>query len=278
MSLILVTGATGFVGGHVVEKLEAEGRNVEAVGRPDPRQISPGTDCVVHCAARAHVLAEESADPLAAFRMANRDLTLQLAQTAATAGVRRFVFLSSIGVNGSETRGTPFRHDDPPAPHSAYAIAKWEAEQGLALIAEETGLEVVIIRAPLVLGREPKGNLGTLLGAMRRGAMLPLGLVRSNRRDLVSLDTLASLISVLIDHPAAPGGTFLVSDGITRSTRDIVEELGRIHGVKPRFLPVPAGLLGAGLRLIGRHSLASQLLGDLEVDIAHTTETLGWRP
>ncbi len=273
--MILVTGATGFVGQALVARLSNAGREVVAVGRPAPEAIPDGCDTIVHCAARAHVLREDASDPLAVFRVANRDLTLALARAA---GVRRFVFLSSIGVNGTETHGTPFRHDDPPAPHSPYAVAKWEAEQGLAEIGRETGLEVVVIRAPLVIGRDPKGNLGSLVAALRRRVPLPLGSVTQNRRDLASLDTLTGLIVRCIDASEAVGQTFLVSDGRTRSTREIFEELASLHGLRPRLLPVPPALLSAGLKLAGRASLASQLLGDLEVDIGHTVRTLGWRP
>jgi nucleoside-diphosphate-sugar epimerase len=295
--VVLVTGASGFVGRAVVAGLLSEGRSVRAAQRSgaaiagatavsmgsleeaqDWSALVSGVDCIIHCAARAHVLNEAEADPLAQFRKVNTKATLALAAAAAKGGVRRFIFLSSIGVNAGETFGTPFRHDDPPRPHSDYAIAKAEAETGLGAIAEKTGLEVVIIRPPLILGPNPKGNLGMLAKAISRGIPLPLGSVTSNKRDLVSLDTLYSLISACIDHPAAPGQVFLVADGVTRSTRAIVEEVA-VHAAKAaRIVPIPARLLAIALKTIGRTSLASQLLGDLEVDISHTRRTLGWVP
>jgi nucleoside-diphosphate-sugar epimerase len=244
----------------------------------DWSKIVSDMDFIVHCAARAHVLKEEAADPLAAFRAVNRDSTLALAEAAAAAGVRRFIFLSSIGVNGNETTGRAFRHDDPPAPHSDYAVAKWEAEQGLKEIAARTGLEVVIIRPPLVIGPNPKGNLGSLLNAVRRGIPLPLGRATRNRRDLVSLSTLTSLIGRCINHPAAAGQVFLVSDDKTLSTREIIASLASMHNLSARFLPVPVRVLSIALKLLGRKSLASQLLGDLEIDMGHTMQSLDWKP
>jgi nucleoside-diphosphate-sugar epimerase len=296
---ILVTGANGFVGRAIVDRLVADGRSVRAaVRRPEgdmPEGVAEvamadlgaaqdwpalltGVDCIVHCAARAHILKDDAADPLALFRQVNTQATLDMARAAAASGVRRFVFVSSIGVNGGETKGRAFRHDDAPHPHSDYAIAKQEAEEGLTLISREAGLEVVIIRPPLVLGQDAKGNLGLLAKVVRKGLPLPLGSVTGNRRDLVSLDTLASLVSTCIDHPAAAGETFLVSDGVSLSTRQIVDKIGGFVGFRPRFLPMPKAFLGLGLKIIGRGGLASQLLGDLEVDIGHTRKTLGWAP
>jgi nucleoside-diphosphate-sugar epimerase len=295
--VVLVTGASGFVGRAVAAQLVSEGRTVRAAQRrsetvagadtvvmgelgeaQDWSSLVAGVDCIIHCAARAHVMTEEAADPLTLFRKVNTQATLDLATAAAKAGVRRFVFLSSIGVNGGETHGTPFRHDDVPRPHSDYAVAKAEAERGLLTIAQESGLEVVIIRPPLVLGPDAKGNLGMLARAIVKGLPLPLGSVTRNKRDLVSLDTLCGLISLCIDHPEAPGHVFLASDGVNRSTRMIVEEVARNSGNRARFLPIPLSLLAIGLKMIGRTSLASQLLGDLEVDISHTRATLGWAP
>ncbi len=294
-----MTGANGFVGRAIVDRLVADGRSVRAaVRRPkgdmpegvaevamadlgvtqDWRALLTGVDCIVHCAARAHVLKDDAADPLALFRQVNTQATLDMARAAASAGVRRLVFISSIGVNGGETKGRAFRHDDVPHPHSDYAVAKHEAEDGLTLISRETGLEVVILRPPLVLGPDAKGNLGLLAKVVRKGLPLPLGSVTRNRRDLVLLDTLASLISTCVDHPAAAGETFLVSDGVPLSTRQIVDKIGSFIGRKPRFLPMPQALLGLAFKIIGRGGLASQLLGDLEVDIGHTRKTLGWAP
>lgn len=291
---ILVTGANGFVGRAIVQRLVADGLSVRAaVRRPKGNEeiaiadlgaaqdwpaLLTGVDCIVHCAARAHVLKDDAADPLALFRRVNTHATLDIARAAAGAGVRRFIFISSIGVNGGETKGRAFRHDDAPEPHSDYAVAKLEAEEGLAVISGDTALEVVIIRPPLVMGQDAKGNLGRLAKAVQKGLPLPLGSVTRNRRDLVSLDTISSLVSICISHPSAAGETFLVSDGAPLSTRQIVEKIGGLVGRKPHFLPVPRAFLCLGLRIVGRGSFASQLLGDLEVDIGHTRKTLGWVP
>ena len=291
---ILVTGATGFLGRAVVDHLIERGRSVRAAVRRDPgpgavavgdlsaatdwSAALAGVDTVVHCAARAHVLKETAADPLSQFRAVNRDATVALALQAAAAGVRRFVFISSIGVNGAETRGTPFRHDDTPQPHSPYAVSKSEAEGDLHKVSHETGLEVVIIRPPLITGPEPKGNLATLNRVIAKGLPLPFGLVTKNRRDLVSRETLCSLIDVVIDAPAAAGQTFLVSDGAPISTRVLLERMAAAQGRSVSLLPVPPALLALPLKLLGKGAMASQLFGDLEVDIAHTRQTLGWAP
>jgi nucleoside-diphosphate-sugar epimerase len=291
---ILVTGATGFLGRAVVEHLIARGRGVRASVRRDPgpgavavgdlsadtdwSAALAGVDTIVHCAARAHVLKETAAEPLAQFRAVNTEGTVALAQQAVAAGVRRFVFISSIGVNGSETHGPPFRHDDPPHPHSPYAVSKYEAEVGLHAIAAQTGLQVVVIRPPLITGPDPKGNLATLNRAIARGLPLPFGLVTKNKRDLVSRDTLCGLIDAVIDPPAAAGQTFLVSDGAPISTRVLLERMAAAQGRSITLLPVPPALLALPLKLLGKGAMASQLFGDLEVDIAHARQTLGWAP
>lgn len=297
--VVLVTGATGFLGRTVVEHLAGSGHTVRAAVRRDPGDGSAGVDvtgigdlsadtdwsaalvgvdAVVHCAARAHVLKETAADPLAQFRAVNTAATLALARQAAAAGVRRLVFISSIGVNGSQTNGQPFRHDDPPQPHSPYAVSKHEAEQGLHAIAAETGLEVVILRPPLITGADPKGNLGTLNRVIARGLPLPFGMATANRRDLVSCETLCRLVETVLDHPAAAGQTFLVSDGAAISTRVLLERMATDQGRKLTLLPVPPALLALPLRLAGKGAMAAQLFGDLELDIAHTRHTLGWAP
>ena len=294
-----MTGATGFLGRALVERLARDGYPVRAAVRRDPGGLPAGVipvvvgdlsgtsdwsaaltgvDCVVHCAARAHVLRETAADPLAEFRRVNTEGAIALGRQAAEAGVRRLVFISSIGVNGAETHGRPFSAADEPAPHSPYAVSKLEAEQGLAALAARTALEVVIIRPPLVAGPDPKGNLGTLRRVIRRGLPLPFGLVTRNRRDLVSRDVLCDLIETCLDHPAAAGRTFLVSDGRPVSTRALLETLAAAEGRKARLLPAPPALLSLLLGLLGKTSLRSQLLGDLEVDIAPTREALGWSP
>jgi nucleoside-diphosphate-sugar epimerase len=236
-----------------------------------------GVDVIVHAAARTHILGPMAEDD-GAFRRTNVDLTLAIARGAAAAGVRRFIYLSSAHVNGTRTIDAPFRANDRPRPANAYARSKWCAEQELTAIARETGLEVVTIRPPLVIGREPKGNLGNLVAAIRRGLPLPLGAVTRNRRDLVSLNTLADLVAKTIDHPAAPGVPLMVSDGHALSTRGIIQRLAALHGLAPRLVPIPPALLGATLGLLGRKRLSMQLLGDLEIDISETCRRLDWQP
>ncbi|WP_420479193.1 NAD-dependent epimerase/dehydratase family protein [Brevundimonas sp. FT23028] len=296
---VLVTGATGFLGGAVVRELASRGVPVRAAVRQDPGgwpegvdvamigDLGPGTDwsaaldgvdAVVHCAGRAHVLSETAADPLTAFRHTNTEGTLNLARAAAAAGVRRLVFISSIGVNGRETSGAPFTAQDAPQPHSPYAVSKLEAETGLAALARDSGLEVVTIRPPLITGPGARGNLGTLTRWIGKGLPLPLGAVDGNRRDLVSRERLVDLIALCLTHEAAAGQTFLVSDGQAVSTRRILLDLAASLGRPARLLPVPAALLELAFRVTGRSALRSQLLGDLEIDITHTRDTLGWRP
>ncbi|MBX9881058.1 MAG: NAD-dependent epimerase/dehydratase family protein [Sphingomonas sp.] len=281
---LLVTGAAGFVGAAVCRLARQAGRDVREATRASVGEIGPdtdwgaaleGVDAVIHCAARAHVLADTADDPMAVFRSVNRDGTLALARAAVAAGVRRMVFVSSIGVNGARTQGRPFRADDEPAPHSPYAVAKFEAEQGLAKL---DGIETVIVRPPLVIGPGAKGNIGLIAGLLRRGIPLPFGAITGNRRDLVSLEVLAKFLLLVADHPNAAGKTFLVSDGITRSTADLVRAVAAAEGHPARLLPIPAAALDLALRLTGRTAMREQLLGDLEVDIGATRSELDWTP
>ncbi len=296
---ILVTGASGFLGGAVANRLCQEGHAVTAAlrtgcaalpscvarrivdgvfGRTDWTAALSGQQVVIHCAGRAHVMKDTEADPLAAFRTVNLDGTLNLARQSIAAGVKRFVFISSIGVNGVQSAlGNPFSEIDKPNPHNAYSISKWEAEQGLLRVAEGTGLEVVIIRPPLVYGPHAPGNFGSLVSWLRRGVPLPLGAIH-NRRSMVALDNLVDLIVTCIDHPAAANQTFLVSDGEDLSTTQLLQRLGRALGKPARLLPVPATLLKAGAALVGKPAIAQRLCGSLQVDISKTQQLLGWAP
>jgi nucleoside-diphosphate-sugar epimerase len=233
-----------------------------------------GVDIVVHLAARVHVMRDSATDPLAEFRRVNVAGTERLALAAATAGVRRFVFLSSVKVNG-EKGG--YNESDPPAPQDAYGISKHEAELGLRVIAAETGMEVVIIRPPLVYGPGVKANFHVLLWAVARGVPLPLGAIH-NRRSLVALDNLVDIIVTCIDHPAAANQTFLVSDGEDLSTTELIRHLARAMGRPARLIPVPASVLMAGATLLGKREVAARLCGSLQVDITKARELLGWLP
>ncbi len=238
-----------------------------------------GCSTVVHLAARVHVMNERSSDPLREFRRTNVDGTLHLARQAARSGVRRFVFVSSIKVNGEATSaGHPFTAADAPAAGDAYGISKMEAEQGLPTIARDTGMEVVIVRPPLVYGPGVKANFASLMRAVQRGIPLPLGSVSNNRRSLVALDNLVDLLITCIHHPAAAGQTFLVSDGEDLSTTALIRRIGQAIGTPARLLPVPPALLELGAAVVGKRDMAQRLLGNLQVDITHTRTTLGWAP
>jgi len=296
---VLVTGGQGFVGNALAAGALAAGFSVRissrqtlipAEGRLECSQVGDlgattdwvaaleGVEAVVHCAGRAHVLHDMAADPLAAFRIVNLDGTLNLARQSVEAGVKRFVFISSIGVNGVQTEpGNPFSEVDEPNPHNAYSLSKWEAEQGLLRIADETGLEVVIIRPPLVYGCNAPGNFGALMRAVQRGWPLPLGVVH-NQRSLVVLDNLVDFIVTCITHPQAANQIFLVSDGQDLSTTDLVRGMAQAAGVPARLLPVPVWALQAGATLLGKGDAVQRLCGNLQVDISKARGLLGWVP
>ena len=297
---ILVTGATGFVGTALTSRLLNDGRHAvrvalrrsgdrlpAAVERVMVGGLAPDTswataldevDTVVHLAARVHVMHDAANDPLAEFRRVNFAGTLQLARQAAQAGARRFVFLSSIKVNGEETcAGRPFGPDDPAQPTDPYGISKHEAECGLRELESTTGMQVVVVRSPLVYGPGVKANFRALMQAVARGLPLPLGAV-DNRRSLVALDNLVDFIVVCIDHPGAAGQTFLVSDGAALSTPDIVRRIARAMHKPVRLVPVPVYLLGAVAALVGKRAAMHRLCSSLEVDISTCTAVLGWTP
>lgn len=235
-----------------------------------------GQQVVVHAAARAHIMKDEVADPLAEYRRVNVEGTLNLARQAVGAGVRRFIFISSIGVNGNfNTR--PFCADDPPSPAEPYAQSKGEAEQGLMQLVAETGIEVVIIRPPLVYGSGAPGNFGSLVRWIEKGFPLPLGAIH-NKRSLVGIDNLVDLIIRCIDHPAAANQVFLAGDGEDLSTTELLRGVGRAMGKPARLIPVPAGMLQFGATLLGKRAMAQRLLGSLQVDISKTCELLDWKP
>jgi len=237
-----------------------------------------GVDAIVHCAAQVEVKAKVESDPLSVLRAVNVDGTLALAKKAALEGVKRFVFLSSIKVNGETTApGEPFKADDVPAPEDGYGVSKLEAERGLMQLARETGMEVVIIRPPLVYGPGVEGNFGSLIRLVGKGIPLPFGLIR-NKRSLVGIDNLVDLVVRCLDHPAAANQVFLAGDGQDLSTAELVGALAMAMNKQPRLLPVPAGALHLGARLIGRRAVARRLLGSLQLDISKTCERLDWQP
>ncbi|NDP63262.1 SDR family oxidoreductase [Polaromonas sp.] len=295
---VLVTGANGFVGGAVCAEAAARELTVGAATRAPCRFFGEtenivveeinantlwhaalnGRQAVVHAAARVHVMAETAGNPLDEFRRVNVQGTLNLAEQAAFAGVRRFVFISSVKVNGEATQpDRPFCADDAPAPLDAYGISKLEAEQGLREIAAQTGMEVVIIRPPLVYGPGVKANFATMMRWLRRGVPLPLGAIH-NQRSLVALDNLVDLIVTCLTHPAAANQTFLVSDGQDVSTTELLRRMGQAMNRPARLIPVPAGLLTQAAALLGKGDMARRLCGSLQVDIQKTRHLLGWKP
>ena len=246
--------------------------------RADWRKALAGCQVVVHLAARVHVMTDTAKNPLDEFRQVNVKGTLNLARQAAAAGVRRFVFVSSIKVNGEATEpGHPFTAEDTPAPLDAYGISKMEAEQGLREISAQTGMEVVIIRPPLVYGPGVKANFAAMMRWLARGVPLPLGAIH-NQRSLVALDNLVDLIVTCIAHPAAANQTFLVSDGQDVSTTELLRRMGRAMKRPARLMPVPAGLLEWTAALVGKRDVAQRLCGSLQVDIQKTRQLLGWNP
>jgi len=288
---VLVTGAGGFVGRTLVPMLAEAGwlvRQAARISRPGAiavGEIDATTDwaaalqdctAVVHLAARVHDGRRAAAGDFDAFRRTNRDGTLRLAEAAARHGIPRFVFVSTVKVNG-EGRAAPYSASDEPAPQGAYAVAKWEAEQGLWDIAARTGLGVAILRPPLVYGPGVAGNFRTLLRAVQRGLPLPLGSI-SNSRSLVGVANFASAIRLALHHPGAVGKTWLVSDQHDLSTPDLIRAIGAALGKHPRLLPFPPTVLGAAAKLVGRARMYDQLAGSLTVDSTPLTTELGWRP
>jgi len=268
-----VRAATRCDTGHLPEGVERTAIG-EVTRDTDWRPALDGVGAVVHLAARVHVMPDRAHDPLAEFRNVNVYGTLNLARQAAAAGVRRFVYLSSIKVNGEIGA---FTESAVGKPDDSYGISKHEAEVGLRSIAGEGGLETVIIRSPLVYGPGVQANFGALMRAVARGIPLPLGAIR-NRRSLVALDNLVDFILVCIEHPAAANETFLVSDGEDLSTTDLIRRIARAMGRPARLIPVPAAVLLAGATLLGKRDVTQRLLGSLQVDISKARQVLGWKP
>ncbi len=292
--MILLTGANGFIGRAVAAVLKSRRMDYRAAvrsqgssaeigigdidGATDWSDALRGISCVIHTAARVHVLRDSSPDPLAQYRVVNLDGTMNLARQAAAMSVKRFVFLSSIKVNGEKTcSGRPFTARDEPHPADAYAISKFEAEEGLRQLASDCGIEAVVIRPPMVYGPGVKGNFARLLDWVERGLPLPFGSV-DNRRSLVALDNLVDLILTCVEHPVAADRTWLVSDGEDLSTPALLRRLGDALGSNARLVPVPSGLLKVAAAIMGRRDEAGRLLESLQVDILPTRELLGWKP
>ncbi|VVQ25311.1 N-acetyl-alpha-D-glucosaminyl-diphospho-ditrans, octacis-undecaprenol 4-epimerase [Pseudomonas fluorescens] len=296
---VFLTGATGFVGGATLKCLVAGNYTVIAALRNGSQLLQSkvstihvdsidgatswdngltGVDVVIHAAARVHVMNDTETDPLAAFRRVNVEGTVNLARQAASAGVRRFVFISSIKVNGESTDlGIRYSPEDTPAPADPYGISKMEAEERLRELAVETGMEVVIIRPVLVYGPGVKANFQSMMRWLDKGIPLPFGAIH-NSRSLVALDNLVDLIVTCISHPAAANQTFLVSDGEDLSTTQLLRKIALALGRTARLVPIPAGVLRGVATLLGRKALSNRLCGSLQVDISKTRSLLGWTP
>lgn len=291
--MILVTGANGFVGSALHKHLLHKNVPVLAVSRgaapgcvpigsidesTDWSQMLAGVDAVVHLAARVHVMRDTADNPLQEFRKANVHATMNLARQAAAAGVRRFVLVSSIKVNGEQTEpGRPFRPDDPPQPVDPYGISKLEAERALLDLACDSGIEVTIVRPPLVYGPGVKANFLNMMKVLHWGLPLPLGAI-NNRRSLVFLENLVDLLMLCVTHPAAKNQIFLAGDGRDLSTTELCRLLAGALGRPARLLPVPSVWIDSAAALLGKRAFSRRLCGSLQVDISKAETLLGWRP
>ncbi len=295
---ILLTGSSGFLGKELTANLLHENIELISLGRDKEIRDSENyifvnsidtssqfklkeksINVVIHCAARVHVMDDNSSDPLEMFREVNTYGTLNLAQQAADAGVKRFVFISSIKVNGESTElGFPFKPDDEFIPVDPYGLSKYEAEVGLRKIAIDTGMEVVIIRPPLVYGPGVKANFASMIKWTNKCLPLPLGGINGNKRSLVSVDNLVDLIITSIEHPNAANQTFLVSDDQDVSTTQLLVNIATALCVPNRLLPVPSLWFVLAAKLIGKPAISQRLCGSLQVDISKTKKLLNWKP
>ncbi len=297
MKKVLITGAIGFVGQAFVKRLLAENgyTPVITVRKPvaqynqlqqfvvadlaqsvDWSEALNNTDIVVHIAGRAHILKETATDPLQAFREINVIATLQLAKQALAAGVKRFIFVSSIGVNGNHTK-QPFTEQDTPNPEGNYAVSKFEAEQALWQLTKDTNMEIVIVRPPLVYGEGVKANFLSLIKWVYRGVPLPLSLVK-NKRSFVNVDNLVDLLWVVMEHPKAANQVFLVADGEDLSTPQLLKTVAKAMNKSANLIPIPVSCLRLMATVVGKKNIARQLCDSLQVDITKAKTLLDWTP
>ena len=293
MSNLIITGSTGFVGRALVKSLGAK-YTVKTIGRKgktsdnhlrasidmktDYSSMLRSNDVLIHLAARVHVMNEKTKNPIDAFRAVNTQGTLNLATQAAEAGVKRFIFISTIKVNGESTTGRePFTEQET-SPEDPYGISKAEAEQKLLALGKKTGMEIVIIRPPLVYGKGVKANFASLMSLVNKGFPLPFRAINKNKRSLVSVYNLVDLIEVCIEHPNATNQVFLVSDDHDLSTAEMVQLMAKVQGKSNLALPVPPTLFSIAGSILGKKSVVDRLIGSLQVDITHTKDTLKWTP
>lgn len=295
MIKILLTGSTGFIGSKLSCELNNRGYDVVSAVRKKTQQMNEshvavgelhgntnflaalsGVHTVIHLAAKAHIKEDQLANSAAEFAKCNTDATITLAKQAISSGAKRFIFISSIGVNGSDNT-QPFTCDDTSNPTEAYAVSKHHAEIKLQQLAKETGLEVVIIRPPLVYGKGAPGNFGKLVKLAEKNLPLPLGAI-NNQRSFVAVDNLVDLIVTCIDHPNAVNQTFLVSDDEKISTSNLLRKLTLAAGKKPWLIPVPVSFLKLIASIVGKKATVEKFSSSLTVDIEHTKNTLNWKP
>lgn len=283
---IFVTGSDGFVGSHLINELKKRNLPFTAGGRAlygdlvtqkNWEALLLGCDSVIHLAARVHVMNETSSDPLALFRLSNVEATLNIARAAKIAGVKRFIYLSSVKVNGEETFDRPFSASDLPDPQDAYGISKMEAEAELLKLHDPGVFEVVIIRPPLVYGAGVKANFEKLFYFVSRGLPIPFGLVK-NKRSLVSVLNLVDLIITTLTHPKAGGEIFMVSDDRDLSLRELIDLMAKVQGKSAHLLPVSVGFMKLAAKILGKKSYTDRLFGNLQVDIEKTKQLLHWKP
>lgn len=299
MSKILITGATGFVGAAICRLLRQQGHMLSGTTRDGDRRAGPenaplyhvpeigpdtdwshpvsGADAVIHLAARVHVMKDKDADPLTASRRVNRYGTESLAKAAAAAGAKRFIFMSTTKVMGELSGGHPFAESDPPQPVDPYGISKWEAEQALAEVGKNTGMEIVILRPPLVYGPGVKGNFRSLLKACDKKWPLPLGRV-NNQRSLIYVDNLAHAIASALAHPDAAGRTYFVSDGEDVSTSELIRRMADALEKPANLVNFPLFWLKMAGRLTGKSAAIERLTGSLTVNSEMIRRDLGWTP
>ena len=300
MKKILVTGALGFIGQSLCKTLSKSGKSVRGIVRsqnafsknPDIEYVSVGDivhkkdwknilvdiDCIIHCAGRAHIMSETKSDTLKIYRSVNVDVTKRLAEEAAAAGVRRLIFLSSIGVLGLDTNNRKsFLQSDEINPIENYAISKYEAEQALLQISDKTGIETIIIRSPLVYGPSARGNLARLIKLVSSNIPLPFSRI-NNKRSMIGIDNLIDLLIHCINHPKAIGKTFLASDDEDLSTPALIELIASSFERKAYLFPVPLFLLKFLGLVFGKQKEINRLTGSLRIDNSYTKETLNWKP
>jgi len=293
---VLVTGAGGFVGKQLCKKLTADGVNVTGMARSpvdglgniklivkelnsdaDLTTVLTGIDAVIHLAGRAHVMKETTGNPYQAYADINIGVTKRLAESAVKQGVKRFVFLSSVKVNGERTTTTPFTENDQPEPESDYGKTKYKAEKDLIQISEKTEMEVVIIRPPLVYGQGVKANFKSLIELCQSNMPLPLGAIH-NKRSFIYIENLISFIIKCIDHPKAANQTFLISDDSDISTTQLIRYIKLASNKKTLLIPVPVTLLKGIFDIVGKASLSDRMCGDLQVDVNKAKTLLDWKP